>query len=121
MILITNARINGVLSSVTVENGKILAVTAGNSAEKADRVIDARGAHLYAGLIDVHTHGMLGMDTMDGGNLPALAEAYLAAGTTTVFPTTVTAATEDLARILAQDIFLQFRRLFDRNANSNYY
>lgn len=104
MILIKNARIDGVPSSVTVENGKILSVTAGDAAVAADRVIDARGAHLYAGLIDVHTHGILGMDTMDGDNLPALAEAYLAAGTTSVFPTTVTAAQEDLARILSQDI-----------------
>lgn len=104
MILIKNARIDGVLSSVTVENGKILAVTEGEAAVAADRVIDARGAHLYAGLIDVHTHGMQGMDTMDGDNLPALAAAYLAAGTTTVFPTTVTAAGDRLRELLSQDI-----------------
>ena len=104
MILIKNARIDGVLSSVTVENGKILAVTEGEAAVAADRVIDARGAHLYAGLIDVHTHGIQGMDTMDGDNLPALAAAYLAAGTTTVFPTTVTAAGDRLRELLSQDI-----------------
>ena len=106
MILIKNARIDGVLSSVTVENGKILAVTAGDApaSKKADRVIDAGGALLYAGLIDVHTHGIGGMDTMDGDNLPALAAAYLAAGTTTVYPTTVTASRERLSAILSQDI-----------------
>ena len=106
MILIKNARIDGALSCVTVEDGKILSVAAGDglASTHADRVIDAGGAHLYAGLIDVHTHGIGGMDTMDGDNLPALAAAYLAAGTTTVYPTTVTAAGDRLRALLSQDI-----------------
>lgn len=107
MLLIQNAQINRVFSCVTVENGKIVSVKRNDGRVTytgIDQVIDAGGAHLFPGLIDIHTHGMMGMDTMDGDNLPALRAAYLAAGTTTFYPTTVTAAAEDIRRVLAQDI-----------------
>ncbi len=107
MLLIRNARIDGVLSRVVVEGGKILSVEredALTTHAPADTVINADGAQLFPGLIDIHTHGMMGMDTMDGENLAALRESYLAAGTTTVYPTTVTASAVDICRVLSQDI-----------------
>ena len=107
MLLIQNARIDGKLSCVATENGKILSVTPGDAPAThapADQVIDAGGAHLFPGLIDIHTHGMMGIDTMDGEGLAALRAAYFAAGTTTVYPTTVTAAAADIRRVLSGDI-----------------
>lgn len=107
MLLIKNARIDRVHACVAVDNGIIVSVTRDDgftTHDPADRVIDAGGAHLFPGLIDIHTHGMMGMDTMDGDSLTPLRKAYLAAGTTTVYPTTVTAAVDNIRRVLSQDI-----------------
>lgn len=105
--VIRRARIGDGLFAVTVADGKITKIEPdGDFATHAplEKEIDAGGARLVAGLIDIHTHGMRGMDTMDGGNLAALAEAYLSVGTTTVYPTTVTAAADDIRAVLSQDI-----------------
>ena len=79
---------------VLLEDGKIRALTQG----AADEVIDAGGAYLAPGFIDIHTHGAGGADFMDG-----TVEAYLTAarmharhGTTLLFPTTLTSTNEAL-------------------------
>ncbi len=63
-----------------IEQGKITAVT--------DKVIaggmDAGGKRVIPGLIDVHTHGMMGMDTMDA-NFEPLCRFYASKGTTSFF------------------------------------
>ena len=57
-MIIYNADINGELKSVLTENGKIVSV--GENRRGGD--IDACGNRLIPGLIDVHTHGCIGMD-----------------------------------------------------------
>lgn len=105
MTVIRNARLKDTRYAIAVENGKIIAVT-----PEAEYIpipteeIDVEGARIVSGLVDVHTHGIMGMDTMDGGNLREMAKAYFEAGTTTVYPTTVTASPEKLYEILSQDI-----------------
>ena len=67
---------------------KILAV--GKLAGAGD--IDAAGAWLIPGLVDIHTHGAVGEDFSDGRaeGLPAMAEYYAAHGVTSYLATTMT-------------------------------
>ncbi|MBQ8174431.1 MAG: N-acetylglucosamine-6-phosphate deacetylase [Clostridia bacterium] len=103
--VIRRARLGDGLFAVTVADNKITKIESEAdfaTHAPAENEIDAGGARLVPGLIDIHTHGMRGMDTMDGDNLAALAAAYLSVGTTTVYPTTVTASAEDILAVLSQ-------------------
>lgn len=86
------------LGYVVIEEGKILEVSAGDIELSNATVIDAQGAYIAPGFIDIHTHGGGGYDFMDG-----TVEAYLGAaemharhGTTALLPTTLTSTTEQL-------------------------
>ncbi len=59
-----------------------------------DRVVDAHGALLVPGFIDVHLHGACGHDVCDATPeaITAIAEAKLAEGCTSFLPTTLTVA-----------------------------
>lgn len=63
---------------------------------KADQVIDAEGKNLLPGLIDIHTHGCLGICTMDADPETQLkvARHHARHGVTTYLPTTMTDNTE---------------------------
>lgn len=54
--------------------------------------LDAQGAYLIPGLIDIHTHGAVGKDASDGKEegLSVLARFYAAGGVTSWCPTTMT-------------------------------
>lgn len=85
------------LGYVLIEGGKILEVGAGEIELSNAKVIDAQGAYIAPGFIDLHTHGAGNADFMDGS-----VEAYLQAtrthamhGTTLLYPTTLT-STNDL-------------------------
>lgn len=69
-------------ASILVERGRITRVGA---KIKADEVLDAAGAYVVPGLIDIHTHG-IGRESA-GGNLAVFAEQEAARGATTFFPT----------------------------------
>jgi len=80
------------LGYVVIEGGKILEVGAGEIELSNATVIDAQGAYIAPGFIDLHTHGAGNADFMD-----ATVEAYLQAarthamhGTTLLYPTTLT-------------------------------
>lgn len=60
-MIIYNAEINGELKTVVTEGGKIISV----EENRKNGDINAEGNRLIPGLIDVHTHGCIGMDTMD--------------------------------------------------------
>ncbi len=89
---------------VRVDGGLISEIAGCLEPVTGEKVIDGGGAFLFPGLIDIHTHGIAGMDTMDGGNLAALAAAYAKVGTTTVYPTTVTASHDEIISILSQNL-----------------
>ena len=83
---------------VAIENGRITGVSDESECgtPESAETIDAGGAFVAPGFIDLHTHGAGGCDFMDG-----TVEAYLTAarthaqhGTTLLYPTTLTSTNE---------------------------
>lgn len=93
-MVIYNARLNENLCSIHIADGKITAV--GENTVTGD--IDAGGCRVIPGLIDVHTHGILGVDTMDA-NFESLCRFYAQNGTTSVLPTTMTMDDNSLQKV----------------------
>ena len=77
---------------------KIIAV--GKTYGKADLTLDAQGAFLLPGFIDIHTHGRDGYDftSADEQGLRKMAKGYLAAGTTTVMATLASAPSVEILK-----------------------
>jgi N-acetylglucosamine-6-phosphate deacetylase len=65
-------------------------------------VVDLRGMYLCPGFIDIHTHGAGGVDFMDGTEEAVLTacRTHLLHGTTTIVPTTLASAFEELRSVL---------------------
>lgn len=96
-----NAMISGKITDITVHDGKIHKI--GKSEENG---FDLKGCKVYAGLIDVHTHGCMGYDVMDG-NPNLMSKFYAKSGVTSYLPTTMTGDAEKIRRITETDIFEQ--------------
>ncbi|MGM9664807.1 MAG: N-acetylglucosamine-6-phosphate deacetylase [Eubacteriales bacterium] len=62
------------------------------------KTIDAGGAYVLPGFIDLHTHGRMGIDIMnaDVGEMNALAIEYAKTGVTALYPTVMTAPLEKI-------------------------
>jgi len=62
--------------------------------------IDADGAYILPGLIDIHTHGAAGADVSDGNpeGLVRLSEYYASEGITSWCPTTMTVSADEMIR-----------------------
>ena len=65
-------------------------------------IVDAKGAYLSAGFIDIHIHGSVGADVMDATPeaLERIAQSILQTGTTSFLGTTMTMAAEDITKAL---------------------
>ena len=63
-------------------------------------VIDAAGAYVAPGLVDIHIHGYVGEDTCDGDpeGLERMAKALVANGVTSFCPTTMTVAKSQIEK-----------------------
>lgn len=98
MKIIKNVRHNGKITDVSIEAGKIVGIG------KTDAEgVDFGGARIFPGLIDTHSHGCIGYDTMEG-NLPEMADWQLSHGTTTWYPTTMTMSAEEIILATERDI-----------------
>jgi len=63
--------------------------------------LDLRGHIILPGFVDVHVHGVEGIDTLDGGHaIAALAERLTKYGVTAFCPTTVACAPDALRQVL---------------------
>lgn len=92
MKVLKNVNLFGELTDISVDGGKIVAIGRTDA-----QGIDFLGAKIYPGLIDIHSHGAIGKDTMDG-ELSEMARYYLSVGVTTWYPTTMTMSEEDIIR-----------------------
>lgn len=100
MKIIKNVSLYGEITDISVEDGKIVAIG------KTDAEgVDFGGNKIYPGLIDTHSHGCLAMDAMTG-DLSVMADWYLANGTTTWYPTTMTMGFEDIVKATKANINL---------------
>lgn len=99
--VLKNALINGVITDVTVEGGKITNI---GKTEAADSYIDIKGNILLPGLVDIHSHGCVGHDTMDAlpEEMAEMRRFLKNNGTTSWLPTTMTATMEDIDRVTSR-------------------
>jgi len=92
--IIKNASLFGKICNVECEDGKIVSV----NEEKGLIGYDADGRTVIPGLIEVHAHGCIGMDTLDGDFAP-MCDFMAKNGTTTWLPTTMTVDAETLIEV----------------------
>lgn len=101
MKLIKNVRLDGNIVDIAVDDGKITEI-----GRLSGEGVDFGGARIFPGLIDTHSHGCIGMDTMDG-ELEKMAKWEKAQGVTTWYPTTTTMAREDIIRATMANINIE--------------
>ena len=98
MKYLKNVRLNGKITDIGVEDGKIAFIGVTDC-----EGLDLGGNTVYPGLIDIHCHGCMGMDTMDDVPLDEMARFQLRNGTTTWYPTTMTMPVEDIIRATSRN------------------
>jgi len=106
-MILTNARLifpDGIRDGleVVVHDGKIDAIRPAARARGKD-VVDLAGNYLAPGFVDLHVHGALGRDTMEGSAeaFRAICDFHATGGTTSLLLTTATAPIEKLVEILS--------------------
>ncbi len=107
-IIIKNARIAAEAARydgawLRVVKGKIAAIAPGEPSELPDaNIIDANGATLLPGFIDIHAHGGGGFDVMDGDadSLAGMARFFARGGVTAFLATTWTDSREGIQQAL---------------------
>ena len=99
MKVLKNVKLYGKSADIGVEIGKLAAIADSLSGE----CVDFGGANIYPGLIDTHSHGCVGEDTM-GGDIAKMAKWQLEHGVSTYYPTTTTMSREDIISATKADI-----------------
>lgn len=93
-LILKNCRVGKEIVDISTENGVITEV----GKIDADGT-DIRGKAVYPGLFDIHCHGVMGYDTMDGNRLAEMSEYLLKQGVTSWLPTTMTMDMATIARV----------------------
>ena len=92
-----NLSLNGDLTDIVCENGKISKIGKVN-----EDGIDFNGKSVYAGLVDIHTHGGNGFEALDC-ELEKLSRFEAKNGITAFYPTASTASHERIVKLLETD------------------
>ena len=84
--------------NVFIDGDKIIEISDRQPTE--EEIIDAKGAYVSPGFIDVHTHGRGGSDTMYATfeDLNTISKATLKTGVTSFLPTTMTMPVDDITK-----------------------
>jgi len=105
-MILTNARLSfpdGIRDGleVVVENGTITAVREQTRAGGKE-VVDLEGNYLAPGFIDVHIHGAVGRDTLEGSveAFHAICDYHASGGTTSLLLTTATAPIKTIVNVV---------------------
>ncbi|MBQ3866064.1 MAG: N-acetylglucosamine-6-phosphate deacetylase [Clostridia bacterium] len=93
-LTITNARVKDKICTIETEDGVITAVRE----ESSHGGLDAGGRRVIPGMVDVHAHGCIGMDALDGDFEP-MCDFLARHGTTTWLPTTMTMDADTLTEV----------------------
>lgn len=100
MLIYKNVKLNGKITDISVEDGKIVSVHPTN-----DSGVDMGGRDVYPGMIDIHIHGCVGFDaTSEPDHLKEMSDYLARKGTTTWYPTTSTVDFDDLIKAVSTDI-----------------
>ncbi len=94
-----NALIDGKLTDIEVDNGKIVSI-----AKTDTDGVDLGGKCVVAGLVDIHTHGCVNYDTMDGIGLCEMSDYLARNGVTAWLPTTMTMDIDTIKRVVNIDL-----------------
>ena len=100
--LVLNEDFRFIRADVCTDNRIITSIcTEGVTAEDMSRdskVIDANGAYLVPGLIDIHSHGAVGCDHLDGtaGSTSEICKYMAKKGTTSILATIMTQSRENM-------------------------
>ena len=93
-LILNNAKVRGEIFNIVLEDGIIEEITK----EYRGEGVDLKGKTLIPGLIDLHSHGRNGLDTMDA-DFERLCLMYAKLGTTSWLPTTMTESYDDLIKV----------------------
>lgn len=85
---------------ILCRDGKIAEVGHGDAPD--GHVMDANGGYVLPGFVDVHIHGVVGYDAMDGSvnSILKMSEFVAQCGVTSFLPTTLTASREQTTQAL---------------------
>ncbi len=101
--LFVNAIVDGKVCSILCNNGKIEKI--GELVTECENTVDLKQNKVYAGLVDVHTHGNMGYDTMDiPCHLNEISKYLAKWGVTSFLPTTMTMDFELIKKVVNIDI-----------------
>ena len=83
-------------NKIIIFDEKIIDIT--NEIPGNCEVIDAKGKYVSPGLIDIHIHGNMGKDTMEGTDeaIDTIAKSIMRHGVTSFLPTTMTMDEESI-------------------------
>lgn len=96
--ILKNALVDGTLTDVVVRKGKIVSI---GKTSTTGEFLDIKGNHLLPGLIDIHSHGCIGYDTMEAlpRQIAEMRRFMKQNGVTSWLPTTMTVPMSEIDKV----------------------